>query len=203
MRLAGVILAGGRSSRMEGRDKALLPLGDATLAAHAIRRLGPQVSGLVLSANGDAARFSLADVEIVADADDSRAGPLAGILAGLHWAAARSPRPDAVVSVAVDAPFFPADFAARLAAAATDAPDVIAVAACGGARHPTFARWPLTMANALARFLDQGGRKAGAFIETQPHVVVDFPSPEGFDPFFNINTPADLARAQAMLGRLT
>ena len=202
MMLAGVVLAGGRSSRMDGRDKALLPLGGETLTGRAVRRLSVQVPLLALSANGDAARFCLAGVDIVADGDDSRSGPLAGILAGLRWAAMQLPRPGALLSVAVDAPFFPPDLAARLAAA-TDKPDIIAVAACGGARHPTFALWPLTVASALTDFLAKGGRKVGAFIEAQPHLVVDFPAPKDFDPFFNINTPADLAEAEATLRRLT
>lgn len=200
MPLAGIILAGGRSSRMDGRDKALLALGGATLAARAAHRLAPQVGRLALSANGDAARFGLVGIDVVADADDSRAGPLAGILAGLRWAAALSPRPDAVVSVAVDTPFFPEDLAQRLAAAA--APDTIAVATSAGIRHPTFALWPSGIADALAAYLAGGGRKAGVFIGAQPHVAVDFPITDGLDPFFNVNTPADFAEAEAIARRL-
>lgn len=201
MILAGVVLAGGQSSRMAGRDKALLPFGGETLAERAVHRLAPQVSRLALSANGGAARFPLAGVDIVADADDSRAGPLAGVLAGLRWAARQSPRPDALISVAVDTPLFPPDLAARLAVAAAATPGAIAVAASAGARHPTFALWPLAVTGALATFIDEGGRRAGAFIEAQIHVLVDFLPPAGYDPFFNINTPADLARAEAILGR--
>ncbi|RIK86000.1 MAG: molybdenum cofactor guanylyltransferase MobA [Hyphomicrobiales bacterium] len=201
MPLAGVILAGGRSSRMDGRDKALLSLGGATLVARAVRRLGPQVSRLALSANGDAARFGLAGIDVIADADDSRSGPLAGILAGLRWAAALDARPDALVSAAVDTPFFPPDLAARLAGAAARVPGAVAVAASAGARHPTFALWPLAVADALAGYLAQGGRRAGAFIEARPHVAVDFPATGACDPFFNVNTPADLAEAEAILRR--
>lgn len=201
MNIAGIILAGGRSSRMEGRDKALLRLGSTTLVAHGIDRLAPQVSRLVVSANGDPARFCLGGIEIIADADDSHAGPLAGILAGLRWVANQSPHSQALVSVAVDAPFFPTNLVERLAAATAELPGTVAVAARAGTRHPTFGLWPLAVTEALAHFLDQGGRKVGAFIETQPHVVIDFPAPEGFDPFFNINTPADLAEAEAVLSR--
>lgn len=200
MLLAGVILAGGRSSRMEGRDKALLSFGGATLAARAVHRLGPQVSRLALSANGDAARFALAGVDVVADEDDSRAGPLAGVLAGLRWAAALDAPPDALVSVAVDTPFFPHDLARRLAEAAARTPGAVAVAASGGARHPTFALWPLDAADDLAAWLAGGGRRAGAFIESRLHVTVDFPA-RAYDPFFNVNTPADLAEAEAILRR--
>ena len=197
MPLSGIILAGGRSSRMDGRDKALLGLGGATLAARAVDRLGPQVDRLALSANGDAARFGLAGIEVIADADDDRAGPLAGILAGLRWA---SPRCEALASVAVDTPFFPPDLVRRLAAAAP--PGAIAVAASAGRRHPTFALWPVGIADALAAYLAGGGRKAGAFIDAHAHVAVDFPGTDGFDPFFNVNTPADFAEAEAILRRL-
>lgn len=201
MPLSGIILAGGRSSRMDGRDKAMLALGGATLAARAVDRLGPQVDRLALSANGDAARFGLAGIEVIADADDGRAGPLAGILAGLRWA---SPRCEALASVAVDTPFFPPDLVRRLAAAAPPGapPGAIVVAASAGRRHPTFALWPVGIADALAAYLAGGGRKAGAFIDAHAHVAVDFPATHGFDPFFNVNTPADFAEAEEILRRL-
>lgn len=203
MRLAGIILAGGRSSRMgEGGDKALLPLAGETLLARALARLAPQVDRIALSANRPASLYGSAGVDIVPDADDSRSGPLAGILAGLRWAQALDVPPDApceaMVSVAVDTPFFPEDLAARLAAA-SEGGRMIAVAAAAGARHPTAALWPLAIADALARYLADGERRAGAFIARHPHVAVDFPAHGGRDPFFNVNTPADLAEAEEIL----
>lgn len=201
MRLAGVILAGGRSSRMEGRDKALLALGGKTLAARTCDRLARQVTTVALSFNDDPRRLSLPGVAVVADADDSHAGPLAGILAGLRWAATLQDRPDALVSVAVDTPFFPDDLAQRLAAATGGDPGVVAVATSGGARHPTFALWPLGVADRLAGYIGDGGRRAGAFIEGERHVAVEFPPAGGLDPFFNVNTPADFAAAEAILRR--
>lgn len=200
MLLAGVVLAGGRSSRMEGPDKALLMLGGQTLVERAHARLARQVAPVAVAANGDPAGYRLPGVAVVADADDSRAGPLAGVLAGLRWAAALDPRPDAIVSAAVDTPFFPADLAHRLAAAAGGGPDVIAVAACGGTRHPTFALWPLSVADSLAAYVEAGGRRAGAFIRDRPHAEVDFPATASVDPFFNVNTPADFAAAAEFLG---
>lgn len=207
MRLAGIILAGGRSSRMgEGRNKALLPLAGETLLARALARLAPQVDRIALSANGPATLYGATGVDIVPDADDSRSGPLAGILAGLRWVQALDLPPDApceapfeaMVSVAVDTPFFPEDLAARLAAA-SEGGRMIAVAAAAGARHPTAALWPLAIADALARYLADGERRAGAFIARHPHVAVDFPAHGGRDPFFNVNTPADLAEAEEIL----
>lgn len=205
MPLAGLILAGGRSSRMGGGDKALALLAGQTLVARAAARLAPQVGRLALSANGDPGRYALPglapsdlappDLAIVADADDSRDGPLAGILAGLRWARALDAPPRALVSVAVDTPFFPHDLAARLADAA-GRPGTIAVAASQGVWHPTAALWPLDLADDLAAGLAGGERRVGAFIRRHPHVAVDFPCPGGRDPFFNVNTPSDLAEAE-------
>lgn len=201
MRLAGLILAGGRSSRMAGRNKALALLGGETLAVHAARRLSAQVGRIALSANDPALREAVPGIDIVADEDDSRAGPLAGILAGLRWASSLDSPPAALVSIAVDTPFFPADLAARFAAAGDGRR--IALAASGGVCHPTFALWPLGLAGDLAAYLAEGERRAGAFIAARPHTAVEFAPADGRDPFFNINTPADLAAAEAMAGGLS
>lgn len=195
---AGLILAGGMSSRMGGRDKALATLGGRTLLARAAARLGPQVGRMALSVNGDPARYALPGVDPVADEDSGRHGPLAGVLAGLRWAQSLPAPPAALVSAAVDTPFFPPDLAGRLAAA-TEGRSAVAVAASAGVRHPTFALWPLALADDLAAYLASGGRRVGAFIERHPHVAVEFAVTGGLDPFFNINTPADLVAAEEML----
>lgn len=199
MLLAGVILAGGRSSRMDGRDKAFLELGARTLIERVHARLARQVGPVAISSNGDPAAF--AGATVIADADDSRAGPLAGILAGLRWAASLEQRPGALVSVAVDTPFFPDDLAQRLAAAAGGNPDAVVVATSAGAMHPTFALWPLDVAGRLAPYVDGGGRRAGAFIRDGHHAEVAFAPVNGVDPFFNVNTPADFAAAEEILRR--
>lgn len=199
MLLAGVILAGGRSSRMDGRDKAFLDLGARMLAERAHARLARQVGPVAISSNGDPAAF--AGATVIADADDSRAGPLAGILAGLRWAASLEQRPGALVSVAVDTPFFPDDLAQRLAAAAGGNADAVVVATSAGAMHPTFALWPLGVAGRLAAYVDGGGRRAGAFIRDGHHAEVAFAPVNGVDPFFNVNTPADFAAAEEILRR--
>lgn len=199
MLFAGVILAGGRSSRMDGRDKAFLEFGARTLIERVHARLARQVGPVAISSNGDPAAF--AGATVIADADDSRAGPLAGILAGLRWAASLEQRPGALVSVAVDTPFFPDDLAQRLAAAAGGNPDAVVVATCAGAMHPTFALWPLGVAGRLAAYVDGGGRRAGAFIRDGHHAEVAFAPVNGIDPFFNVNTPADFAAAEEILRR--
>ena len=197
MPLAGLILAGGRSSRMGTGDKALATLAGQTLVARAAARLAPQVERLALSANGDPRRYALPGIDVVADEDESRSGPLAGILAGLRWAQALGTPPRAIISVAVDTPFFPVDLAARLSAA-SGGRGTIAVAASQGAWHPTVALWPLDIADDLAASLARGERGAGAFIGRHPHVTVEFPAIGGRDPFFNVNTPSDLAEAEAI-----
>lgn len=199
MTIAGVILAGGRGSRMGGRDKALLTLGGRPLATHVATRLAPQVEMLAISANGDAGRFDFLGLDVIPDADDSFSGPLSGILAGLRWAARQHQPPRALVTAAVDTPFFPADLVTRLNEAAGAGPGS-AVAFSQGHRQPTFALWPLALADDLAGFLAEGdSRRLGAFLERHGAAPVDFTPADGRDPFFNINTPADLAAAEETL----
>jgi molybdopterin-guanine dinucleotide biosynthesis protein A len=181
MRIAGVILAGGRGRRMGGADKALIPLRGRPLIAHAIARLSPQVTALAISANGDPARFAAFGLPVLADADPR--GPLSGVLAGLGWAAGH----DALVTVAVDTPFFPADLVARLAAAGAPA-----MAASRGDLHPTFALWPLTAAPALQAFLASGAHpRVTDFARSLHAATVAFDDGD----FSNINTPDDLSAA--------
>ncbi|MBH0237035.1 molybdenum cofactor guanylyltransferase MobA [Methylobrevis albus] len=197
--VAGCILAGGRSQRMGGGDKALLPLGGRPLVAHVADRLAPQVGALVLNANGDPARFAFLGLAVVADGVPDHPGPLAGILAGLDHAAGLSDRPRALVTVAADTPFLPADFVARLVAASEGyARAVLARSATGV--HPVCALWPLGCAAALRAFLGGGRRKVLAFADEVGAAEAAFPEgrigAEPVDPFFNINRPEDLAAAE-------
>lgn len=196
--IAGIILAGGLSSRMGGGDKCLLELSGKPILGHVIERIRPQVAVLGLSANGDRSRFAHVNLPILPDTIEDHAGPLAGVLAGLEWIG-RQDRLSALVTVAGDTPFFPRDLVSRLATAAGPAPDTIAVARAGGRDHPTFALWPKAMAAPLRSYLLQGGRRVFGFMETQPSVAVDFRSATGTDPFFNINTPADFAEATRIM----
>jgi molybdopterin-guanine dinucleotide biosynthesis protein A len=203
-RVAGVILAGGRSTRMGGDEKAFLTLGDRPLLDHAIGRLRPQVGQIAINANGDPARFASRGLEVIADASDDRPGPLAGILAGLTWAAQRGCTH--LASVPTDTPFIPADIVARLLAAIEDGK--IALAASAGARHPVIGLWAVDLAGPLAAFLAQDTRrKVTVFADRFSPRSVDFPAirlADGreVDPFLNINTPADVAIAEDALGAL-
>lgn len=195
---AGVILAGGQSRRMGGGDKGLLTLKGQTLLARVTARLEPQVAELALNANGDPARFDT-DLPIVADSIDGFAGPLAGVLAGLDWAAARGH--SHIVTAAADTPFFPCDLVPRLQLAAEAQP--IALAATpdperGLSRHPTFGLWPTALRDDLRAALNDGLRKVVQWTDRHGTAMAEFAA-DPFDPFFNVNTPEDMIRAEELL----
>ncbi len=201
MRPLGVILAGGLATRMGGGDKGLLSLGGRPLLAHVIDRLAPQVAGLALNANGDPGRFAQFGLPVIADSVAGHPGPLAGVLAGLDWAAGQGA--GMIVTAAADSPFFPPDLVARLMAAAEgmEAPLVLAATpdpARGRARHPTFGLWPVALREDLRRALAGGVRKVVRWTDGHGGREALFPA-GAVDPFFNVNTPGDLARAEALL----
>lgn len=201
MKIAGVILAGGRATRMGGGDKCLLPLGDGCLLDRVIARLAPQVDTLALNANGDSARFAGFGLPVIADSVGEFAGPLAGILAGMDWAAGQGA--DYLVSAAADTPFFPGDLVDRLQGGLSPSTP-IAMAATpdperGIARHPTFALWPVALRDDLRAALQSGVRKVVQWAKPKGYQLVTFPV-GNIDPFFNINTPVDLRRAALLKG---
>lgn len=204
--IVGVLLAGGRSTRFGGGDKALASLGGVTLIALAAERLAVQVDALVVSANGDPERFSALGLPVIAD-DTSPgvagySGPLAGLLAGMAWAGVTYPKAKFVVTAAADTPFFPRNLVARLGEAA-HASGKPAIAASAGGVHPVFALWPIGLSTVLRADLEAGKRKALAFAHEQGAVEVMF-EPETLggrilDPFFNINRQEDFAEAERLL----
>ena len=199
MKVAGVLLAGGQSRRMGGGDKALRLLGGITLLERVIERLRPQVDTLVLNANGDPARFAKFGLPVAPDNVPGFAGPLAGVLAGLDWTAANLPDHAFVVSVATDAPFLPADLVTRLVEGLERERGDLACAASGGRTHPVVALWPISLREDLRRALIDGEQRAvGQFQRNHKLAVVEWPATPR-DPFFNVNTPGDLSRAEDML----
>jgi molybdopterin-guanine dinucleotide biosynthesis protein A len=203
--IAGVILAGGLSSRMGGGDKGLLPLARHSVLERVTARLKPQVGRFALNANGDPARFADFDAPILPDSVAGFPGPLAGVLTGLEWAAAET-NCRAIVTVAADTPFFPETLVVGLSEAAAEA-GTIAMARSSGRPHPTFALWPLALREPLRHFLvEEGNRRVLSFIERHRFVEVEFPLAPlrhgTLDPFFNINTPADLVEAERILQEL-
>ncbi len=197
--IAGVLLAGGQSRRMGGGDKCLAALGGETLLARVIARAAPQVATLVLNTNGDAARFSGYGLPIATDVIDGYAGPLAGVLTGLEWAAANAPDCEYVASFACDAPFLPGDLVSRLAAAIEDEDADMACANSGGRDHPVFALWPVRLAADLRRaMIDDEIRKVDVWTARHRLAHANFAA-DPVDPFFNVNRPEDFARAEQLL----
>ena len=198
--MAGLVLAGGRASRMGGREKTLLELHGKPMLQHVVERLRPQLGPIAISANGDPARFAALGLPVLPDDEQFHlAGPLAGILAGLRWARGLGSA-EWLLTAAGDTPYPPPDLAARLSAALSARPDGIAVAASGGRRHPVFALWPIGIADDLEGFLADGSNASvAAFIDRHDAVSVDFPfaaTPAGpLDPFFNVNAPEDYEAA--------
>ncbi len=203
MKLLGLVLAGGRSQRMGGGDKGVRLLGERPILDRVIERLKPQVEAVVLNANGDPSRFARFSLPVVADGIEGFAGPLAGVLAGLDWAAENRPDCAAVLSVASDAPFFPLDLAVRLEEAlARDHADV-ACAASGGRAQPVFAVWPLYLRADLRQAVAREGiRKVDIFTARHTRALVPFAIREA-DPFFNVNRPEDLVAAEELLARFS
>ena len=202
-RIAAVLLAGGQGRRMaadgQGSDKPLRLLGGRTLLDHAIARVAPQVGGMVLNANGVSARFVAWGLPVVADSLPDFAGPLAGILAGMRWAAANGFAD--VLSVATDTPFLPNDLVLRLDAARRQLGVPIACAASGGWTHPVIGLWDVTLADMLETDLRAGMRKIDSWTARHGVAQTEF-AIEGFDPFFNVNRPQDLAEAEILLATL-
>lgn len=202
--IAGVILAGGLSRRMGGGDKGLLKFGSATMLAHVIARLKPQVASLALSANGDPARFKEYGLDVVADPVGGFVGPLAGLLAGLGWAVRCVPAATHVLSASVDTPFLPADLGTRLACGlATAAGSPIALVQSAGGVHPVIGLWPVALADDLDLALRAGQRKVLEWADRHGAVRVPFEplsiADQTVDPFFNANTPDDLAVARRLI----
>lgn len=182
---------------MGGADKALLPLAGRPLIAHVLERLAPQVEAVLISANGDPARFAAFGRAVVADARPQgppSQGPLSGILAALL--AAQRLGATHLVSTPVDTPFLPGDLTPRLLLAAEGAPEGLALAATPDGDQPATALWPVTLAPALAAYLAAGGARVTGFADAHGAARARFAEARAF---LNLNTPGDLAAAEALL----
>jgi molybdopterin-guanine dinucleotide biosynthesis protein A len=198
-KVCGVVLAGGLSRRMGGGDKALRLLGGRPILAHVIERLAPQVDALLLNANGDPARFAEFDLPVAADSIAGFAGPLAGVLTGMDWAAERAAGCDWIVTAPSDAPFLPRDLVDRLLGSLAEQGADLACAASAGRSHPVVGLWPLRLREALRAAMQQESlRKVDVFTARYKLATVDWSEGSG-DPFFNANRPEDLATAEALL----
>lgn len=194
MRIAGVIIAGGRSTRM-GAEKALAMVAGKPILQHIVERIAPQVDALALNANGDSSRFASIGVPVIADLRGDIGTPLAGLHAGLHWASSQGF--DAMLSLPSDCPFLPRDLTARL-----DAGTLPAIASSGGERHVLTGLWPSSLLAALDTALGDGGmfrvKDWAALVKARS---VEW-TVEPFDPFLNVNTPEELAEANRIAAEL-
>jgi molybdopterin-guanine dinucleotide biosynthesis protein A len=189
--IAALVLAGGAARRMGGGDKPLLELDGQTMLARVIAQLG--LPDIAISANGDPARFAAFGGPVLDDGAFAGQGPLAGVLAGLAWAAGRGA--EALLTVPGDTPFIPAGLAEALAPPP-------ACAASNGNRHYLVALWPIACRDALRALLSRPGpRDTRGFAAALGMRRVDFPVAT-WDPFMNINSQEDLATARDILRRL-
>ncbi|TMJ82522.1 MAG: molybdenum cofactor guanylyltransferase MobA [Alphaproteobacteria bacterium] len=196
--IPGVLLAGGLARRMGGGDKPMRQIGGRTILERVIARLQSQCQALILNANGDPARFASFGLPVVPDTVENFPGPLAGILAGLDWAAANRPDAEWVLSAAADCPFLPRDLVARLHRARIEQGAQLAVAASGGQSHPVIGLWSVALRDELRNALViEDIRKIDRWTARYALATVSWPA-EPLDPFFNANTVDDIAEAERL-----
>jgi molybdopterin-guanine dinucleotide biosynthesis protein A len=199
--VTGCILAGGLARRMGGGDKGLIRLGGRLVLDHVLDRLKPQVSQVMLNANGDPTRFAHYGLPVVPDSVEGFAGPLAGVLAGLEWARDNT-QAEWVATAATDTPFFPVDFVTRMLAAIEAAGADMACAASDGRHHPVFGLWPVRLAADLRHALvEEDVRKVDLWTARHKLVAVEFAT-QPHDPFFNVNRPEDVEEAERIAQEL-
>jgi molybdopterin-guanine dinucleotide biosynthesis protein A len=197
-RTLGLVLAGGLARRMGGGDKPRTSIGGRTILSRVIERMAPQCTRLTLNANGDPSRFSDTGLPVIADDVPDFAGPLAGILAGLDWAAAHAPDTAYVASVPGDCPFLPRDLVVRLHRAREESGLPLACARSGEWRHPVVGIWPVALRADLRHALTKEDlRKIELWTARHGAALADWPA-EPVDPFFNVNTPEDAAAAERL-----
>jgi molybdopterin-guanine dinucleotide biosynthesis protein A len=194
----GLILAGGLARRMGGGDKPRTTIGGATILSRVLERMAPQCRRLILNANGDPARFADTGLPVIADDVPDFAGPLAGILAGLDWAAANVPDVEYVASVPGDCPFLPRDLVECLDDARRRQGKPLACARSGEWRHPVVGLWPVALRADLRYALTKEDlRKIELWTARHGVALADWPA-EPVNPFFNVNTPTDAAAAEKL-----
>jgi molybdopterin-guanine dinucleotide biosynthesis protein A len=194
----GLVLAGGLARRMGGGDKPRTMIGGQTILSRVIERFAPQCTRHILNANGDPARFADTKLPVIADNVPDFAGPLAGVLAGLDWAAANAPGVEYVASVPGDCPFLPRNLVTRLHQARLSENKPLACARSGEWRHPVVALWAVSLRDDLRQALTgEGLRKIEIWTARHGIALADWPI-EPVDPFFNVNTPEDAAAAERL-----
>jgi molybdopterin-guanine dinucleotide biosynthesis protein A len=201
--ILAVILAGGLARRMGGGDKCLQLLGGRPILDHVVERLSGQAGQILLNANGDPTRFAAWPLPVAADVVEGFGGPLVGVLTALEWAEHHAPWVTDVISVPADGPFLPRDLATRLIDGRAKGGAQLAQAASGGRANPVVGLWPVILAGALRRaIVEDRIAKVDVWTGRYSTATVAFDD-TSIDPFFNANTPADLAAAERLLTGLT
>ena len=196
--IPGVLLAGGLARRMGGGDKPMRQILGRTILERVIARLAPQCDGLILNANGNPARFAAFGLSVIPDSVADFPGPLAGILAGLDWAATNRPNVQWILSAAADCPFLPRDLVARLCEALVKENAQLAVAASDGQSHPVIGLWSVALRDELRHALTvEDVRKIDRWTARYRLATVTWPTTP-LDPFFNANTVEDIAEAERL-----
>lgn len=183
--VTAVILAGGRARRMDGADKALLPLAGEPLLTHVIRALQPQVSQLLLNSNHPAARYAQFGLPVIADTLPDQPGPLAGLLSALQAGSG-----ELVLCVPCDTPNLPADLVMRMYVALEDNAAEVCTISDGERLHAAIMLVRRNVRPALESYLSAGQRKVQDWLRTQKLAVADFSDQPAA--FSNINTPQEL-----------
>ena len=192
----GLVLAGGLARRMGGGDKARIEIAGVSILDRVLATLSAQCPRMVINANGDPARFEDTSLPVIPDNVEGHPGPLAGVLAGLDWLVAEKLGIEWMVSVPGDCPFLPDDLVERLHAARREAGVPLACARSGEWRHPVVALWPVALREDLRKALvEDDMRKIEVWTARHGVAIADWPA-EPVDPFVNVNTPEDVARAE-------
>jgi molybdenum cofactor guanylyltransferase len=192
----GLVLAGGLARRMGGGDKARIEIAGVSILDRILATLSAQCPRMVINANGDPARFEDTSLPVIPDNVEGHPGPLAGVLAGLDWLVAEKLGIEWMVSVPGDCPFLPDDLVERLHAARREAGVPLACARSGEWRHPVVALWPVALREDLRKALvEDHMRKIEVWTARHGVAIADWPA-EPVDPFLNVNTPEDVARAE-------
>ncbi len=195
----GLVLAGGLARRMGGGDKALIAIGGVAILDTACwRGCGPACTDIILNANGDPARFARYGLPVIPDSVPDFAGPLAGILAGLDWAAAHAPGLQWIASAPGDCPFLPHDLVSRLHQVRDAAGTPLACARSGDWRHPVVGLWRVALRDDLRHALiEESLHKIEVWTARHGVAIAEWPTTP-IDPFFNVNTPEDAAQAERL-----
>ncbi len=196
-----VILAGGLARRMGNIDKAMVELAGQPLLEQVLQRMASQTPSMIINANGDPKRFSRWELPVVADTVSDFPGPLAGILAAMEWTRTNRPESNWIVSVPVDTPFIPRDLIERFSQTITDNKAELSCAKSDGRTHPVVGMWPVALADDLRTALTVDNiRKVDLWTGRFNLVHSEFET-NPIDPFFNINRPEDIERAEQVLQR--